>query len=70
VTNIGDILWPGQIVPVSGTYRVIHDPRHAEDSEVICVKGQRFPICQACTKQRFVLGSTAHMEIPKLIRAR
>jgi len=59
-TNIGDIFRPGQSVPASGIYKVIHDPRHAQEHEVTCVYGKVFPPCRGCQHPRFVLVRTAH----------
>ena len=52
---------PGDKVPKSGIYRVIHDERHAEAHEVTCVIGSRFPPCNGCGGNvRFPLARAAH----------
>lgn len=51
---------PGDEVPKSGIYRVIHDPRHAEEHEVTCVYGKKFPPCRSCAHPRFILVRSAH----------
>jgi hypothetical protein len=45
---------PGDDVPRSGIYRVIHDPTHTEEHEVTVVYGKRFPPCRDCRHPRFV----------------
>jgi hypothetical protein len=38
---------PGEIVPQSGVYRIIHDPVHADmPHEVTVIKGRRFTTCR------------------------
>jgi hypothetical protein len=39
---------PGDTVPNSGIYRVVHDEEHAEEHEVTCVSGKPFPPCRDC----------------------
>jgi hypothetical protein len=53
--KIGDIFKPGDSVPASGIYRVIHDPAHAQEHDVTCVYGKKFPPCRGCKHPRFVL---------------
>ena len=36
---IGAQFKPGEAVPHSGIYRVIHDPEHAQEHEVTCIFG-------------------------------
>lgn len=50
---------PGSIVPESGVYKVTHDPKHAENHEVTCVKGEHFPPCKGCEHPRFTLVRAA-----------
>jgi hypothetical protein len=50
---------PGDIVPESGIYKVIHNPSHAESHEVTCIEGRRFPTCNSCEHPRFVLVRAA-----------
>lgn len=60
---VGEIFKPGDSVPNSGIYRVIHDPAHAEEHEVTCVYGKRFPPCRGCDHPRFQLKQPArHIE--------
>ncbi len=47
---------PGERVPCSGIYRVVHDTRHSQPHEITCVKGEPFPPCNHCGHTpRFVL---------------
>jgi len=39
---------PGQRVPTSGIYRVVHDQYHSTSHEVTCVRGEPFPPCRYC----------------------
>ena len=45
---IGAQFKPGDAVPHSGIYRVTHDPTHAQEHEVTCLFGKRFPSCRGC----------------------
>jgi hypothetical protein len=46
---------PGDKVPKSGIYRVIHDENHHEPHEITVVFGDHFPPCNHCGKHpRFV----------------
>jgi hypothetical protein len=40
---------PGQIVPYSGIYSVLHDRNHSQTHEVTCVYGEPFPPYQCCS---------------------
>jgi hypothetical protein len=62
--SIGDTFKPGQTVPRSGIYRVVHDSQHAKEHEVTCVYGKTFPPCNHCGHHvRFVLKYPAqHIE--------
>jgi hypothetical protein len=62
---IGDQFKPGQEVPHSGIYRVVHDTNHAAEHEVTCVYGKHFPPCNHCGHHvRFVLVRAAkHIEL-------
>ena len=63
MASAGDEFKPGQEVPNSGIYRVVHDPAHHEPHEVTCVYGKRFPPCRDCHHPRFVLVRAAqHIE--------
>jgi hypothetical protein len=56
----GEQFKPGDEVPNSGIYKVVHDPYHAAEHEVTCVYGKRFPPCNHCGhKVRFVLVRAA-----------
>jgi len=48
MANVGDVFRPGDEVPHSGIYLVIHDNVHYERHEVTCVYGKRFPPCNHC----------------------
>jgi len=51
---------PGEEVPISGIYMVVHDKEHRIRHEVTCVKGNRFPPCNHCGQGvRFVLSKGA-----------
>lgn len=39
---------PGQKVPKSGIYRVLHDKNHVKEHDVTCVYGEIFPPCNGC----------------------
>jgi hypothetical protein len=60
MTNVGDVFKPGDPVPQSGIYRVIHDPQHSAEHEVTCIYGKHFPPCGKCLHPRFVLVKAAH----------
>jgi len=62
---IGDQFKPGQEVPHSGIYRVVHDTNHTAEHEVTCVYGKHFPPCNHCGHHvRFVLVRAAkHIEL-------
>jgi hypothetical protein len=48
---------PGQIVPETGTYKVIHVPAHAGALNLVTViKGRRFPDWQCCEAVTFELA--------------
>lgn len=56
-----DVYKPGDTVPASGIYKVIHDPQHAQEHEVTCVKGEVFPPCNGCgLRPRFTAVRLAH----------
>ena len=61
MANVGDQFKPGQDVPTSGIYKVVHDRYHAQEHEVTCVRGKEFPPCNHCSHGvRFVLVRAAH----------
>ncbi|MFC4232142.1 YjzC family protein [Parasediminibacterium paludis] len=47
---MAEIYKPGDEVPNSGIYKVVHDNVHTEPHEVTCIKGNRFPPCNHCGK--------------------
>jgi hypothetical protein len=52
---------PGEKVPKSGIYDVVHDNQHAENHQVTCVMGEIFPPCNHCGDHpRFTLFRAAH----------
>ena len=56
-----EIYKPGDIVPVSGIYKVIHDVVHKQEHEVTAVKDEHFPPCNHCGQHpRFTLVRAAH----------
>lgn len=56
MANIGDEFKPGQKVPHSGIYKVVHDKNHAAEHEVTCVYDKVFPPCKGCGQHpRFIL---------------
>jgi YjzC-like protein len=58
---MGDVFKPGDEVPSSGIYRVVHDDVHREEHDVTCVKGETFPPCnQWGHHPRFTLRIAAH----------
>jgi hypothetical protein len=59
MANAGDVFKPGDDVPNSGIYRVVHDPKHAQEHEVTCISGKKFPPCRGCAHPRFVLVKAA-----------
>ena len=57
---MADTFKPGDKVPRSGIYRVVHHQYHAQEHEVICVRGEPFPPCNHCDHHvRFVQVRTA-----------
>ena len=60
-TSGGQIFKPGEECPISGVYRVVHDPAHTKEHEVTCVFREKFPPCNNCGDQvRFMLERGAH----------
>jgi hypothetical protein len=47
-TMQGGTFRPGQIVPTSGIYQVVHDVLHRDTHEVTCIQGEVFPPCNHC----------------------
>jgi hypothetical protein len=63
MARVGDEFKPGEQVPHSGIYRVIHDEAHEQEHEVTCVFGKPFPPCRGCKHPRFILKYAAvHIE--------
>lgn len=63
MAKIGDVFKPGDEVPHSGIYRVIHDSFHTQPHDVTCIFGKKFPPCRGCTHPRFKLKEAAiHIE--------
>ena len=55
---------PGEKVPKSGIYRVLHDPAHHEEHEVTCVYGKIFPTCntKGCHPRFVAVRLAQHVE--------
>ena len=43
-----NIYKPGDAVPTSGIYKVVHDTVHHEEHEVTAVAAEHFPPCNHC----------------------
>jgi len=58
---MAQIFKPGDKVPESGIYKVIHDPNHRMEHEITAVVGEVFPPCNHCGQHpRFTLVRAAH----------
>jgi hypothetical protein len=56
----GKIFLPGQTVPETGIYEVIHDRAHRIAHEAVMHREDLFPVCDQCdTRVRFKLVRTA-----------
>jgi hypothetical protein len=56
----GKIFLPGQTVPETGIYEVIHDQAHRVAHEAVMHREDLFPVCDQCdTRVRFRLVRTA-----------
>lgn len=56
----GRIFLPGQPVPETGIYEVIHDLAHRASHEAVMHREDLFPLCDQCdTRVRFKLVRTA-----------
>lgn len=51
----------GDVVPVSGVYRFIHDAGPEVPEEIAAIKGEFFPTCQNCRDARFELVEDAFL---------
>jgi hypothetical protein len=50
------LLMPGDIVPASGVYGVVHGNCESQELEMIFIAGQAFPMCRLCgSRVRFQL---------------
>ena len=51
---------PGQTVPESGIYEVIHEADHRQAHDAVMIRGNDFPNCEICDQQvRFRIVRTA-----------
>lgn len=68
--SIGDVFKPGDKIPASGIYRVLHDNHHTQEHDVTCVFGKHFPPCGDCGRHpRFTLRVAAvHIENHELFK--
>jgi hypothetical protein len=41
---------PGQLVPISGLYAVVHQ-NHRAEHEVVAIRGDEFPGCRVCKSE-------------------
>lgn len=48
MASIGDTFKPGDLVPESGIYDVIHDQGHTVKHQVTVIAGRKFPPCRNC----------------------
>jgi hypothetical protein len=60
---------PGDVVQMSGIYRVTHDNNHTQPHDVTCVAGKKFPRCRGCEEPQFTLANPAqHVETHRLFK--
>ncbi len=60
MASVGDTFKPGDKVPNSGIYDVVHDTVHHDRHQVTCVYGEPFPPCRHCGNSvRFRLAIAA-----------
>lgn len=51
---------PGDAVPQSGIYEVIHDMEHRQAHDAVMILGNQFPTCETCNESvRFRIVRTA-----------
>jgi hypothetical protein len=56
----GQIFLPGQPVPETGIYEIIHARAHRQAHEVVMHRGDPFPVCEECdARVRFRVIRTA-----------
>lgn len=56
MAEVGSEFKPGEKVPHSGIYNVVHDRNHTQPHEVTCVYDEHFPPCNHCGQHpRFIL---------------
>lgn len=48
MAEIGEVFKPGEKVPHSGIYDVIHDTEHHDRHQVTCIYDEPFPPCNHC----------------------
>jgi hypothetical protein len=55
---------PGDWVPQSGIYDVIHDKNHHQKHQVTCIEHKRFPPCRSCGREAEfrLVEATIHIE--------
>jgi hypothetical protein len=59
--SIGQVFRPGDEIEASGIYEVVHNPKHTQRHEILCIHGKRFPICEGCAHPRFTLVRPAQL---------
>ena len=60
MATVGDTFKPGEKVPNSGIYDVVHDTVHHDRHQVTCVYAEPFPPCRRCGNSvRFRLAISA-----------
>lgn len=42
---------PGEPVPQSGIFDVLHDAEHRQSHEVVMIRGEAFPPCEVCAER-------------------
>lgn len=50
---------PGEMAPVTGVYRVVHQ-EHRPDYDAVLIRGEQFPACRTCKAAvRFIVQTQA-----------